>query len=172
MTPGSKDNNAVRQHGTDGYLGDIMAEKTDTEVVIGGKVLTLRGSESEEYLQRVAAYINGKIAEYSKIESFARQSSDLQSILLELNIADDYFKAKKQLEILQEELDNKDKELYDAKHNLITTQIKLKSMDETLHELQKENNENQKKIIKLETKLGISNSIDEARSEARNGKKS
>ena len=148
-----------------------MADKTDTQVVIGGKVLTLRGSESEEYLQRVAAYINGKIAEYSKIESYIRQSADLQAILLELNIADDYFKAKKQLEILQEELDSKDKELYDAKHNLITTQIKLKSMDETLRELQKENNENQKKIIKLETKLGISNSIDEARSETRNNSK-
>ena len=148
-----------------------MADKTDTQVVIGGKVLTLRGSESEEYLQRVAAYINGKIAEYSKIESYIRQSADLQAILLELNIADDYFKAKKQLEILQEELDSKDKELYDAKHNLITTQIKLKSMDETLRERQKENNENQKKIIKLETKLGISNSIDEARSETRNNSK-
>ena len=148
-----------------------MADKTDTQVVIGGKVLTLRGSESEEYLQRVAAYINGKIAEYSKVDSYIRQSADLQAILLELNIADDYFKAKKQLEILQEELDGKDKELYDVKHNLITTQIKLKSMDETLRDLQKENNESQKKIIKLETKLGISNSIDEARSETRNNSK-
>ena len=148
-----------------------MADKTDTQVIIGGKVLTLRGSESEEYLQRVAAYINGKIAEYSKIDSYIRQSADLQAILLELNIADDYFKAKKQVEILQEELDGKDKELYDAKHNLITTQIKLKSMDETLRDLQKENNENQKKIIKLETKLGISNSIDEARTETRNNSK-
>ncbi len=148
-----------------------MADKTDTQVVIGGKVLTLRGSESEEYLQRVAAYINGKIAEYSKVDSYIRQSADLQAILLELNIADDYFKAKKQLEILQEELDGKDKELYDVKHNLITTQIKLKSMDETLRDLQKENNESQKKIIKLETKLGISNSIDEARTETRNNSK-
>ncbi len=148
-----------------------MADKTDTQVIIGGKVLTLRGSESEEYLQRVAAYINGKIAEYSKIDSYIRQSADLQAILLELNIADDYFKAKKQVEILQEELDGKDKELYDAKHNLITTQIKLKSMDETLRDLQRENNENQKKIIKLETKLGISNSIDEARTETRNNSK-
>ena len=29
-----------------------MAVKTDTEVIIGGKVLTLSGYESEEYLQR------------------------------------------------------------------------------------------------------------------------
>ena len=41
-----------------------MAVKTDTEVIIGGKVLTLSGYESEEYLQRVASYINNKAAEY------------------------------------------------------------------------------------------------------------
>ncbi|MCR5627011.1 MAG: cell division protein ZapA [Lachnospiraceae bacterium] len=133
-----------------------MSEKHDTEVLIAGKVMTLRGNESEEYLQRIAAYINGKIAEYSKVDSYRRQPMDMQSILLELNIADDLFKAKRQLEIVQEELDNKDKELYDAKHDLVTTQIKLKSMEETLKELQYENNENQKKIVKLETKLGVS----------------
>ena len=31
-----------------------MAVKTDTEVIIGGSVLTLSGYESEEYLQKVA----------------------------------------------------------------------------------------------------------------------
>ena len=30
-----------------------MASKTDTEVIIGGKVFTLCGYESEEYLQKV-----------------------------------------------------------------------------------------------------------------------
>ena len=40
-----------------------MSSKNDTEVIIGGKVIRLSGYESEEYLQKVAAYINGKIAE-------------------------------------------------------------------------------------------------------------
>ena len=31
-----------------------MAEKTDTEVLIGGRVFTLSGYESEEYLQKIA----------------------------------------------------------------------------------------------------------------------
>ena len=39
-----------------------MAAKTDAEVIIGGKVLTLCGYESEEYLQKVASYINNKLA--------------------------------------------------------------------------------------------------------------
>lgn len=38
-----------------------MASKTDTEVIIGGKVFTLSGYESEEYLQKVASYINNKV---------------------------------------------------------------------------------------------------------------
>ena len=72
-----------------------MAAKTDAQVIIGGRVLTLSGYESEEYLQKVASYLNSKIADCGKIEGFNRQPLDLQSILLQLNIADDYFKAKR-----------------------------------------------------------------------------
>lgn len=109
-----------------------MSAKTDTEVLIGGKVYTLSGYESEEYLQKVALYINNKLNEYQKIENFRRQSLDTQSVLLELNIADDYFKAKKQVTLLEDELSTKDKELYDLKHELIATQIKLESTEKTL----------------------------------------
>ena len=37
-------------------MGEVMSSKTDTEVIIGGKVFTLSGYESEEYLQKVASY--------------------------------------------------------------------------------------------------------------------
>ena len=100
-----------------------MAVKTDTEVIIGGRVLTLSGYESEEYLQKVASYINNKLAEYNRVESFRRQPADIQNILVELNIADDYFKAKKQIEEMEEEAASKEKELYDLKHELIASQI-------------------------------------------------
>lgn len=40
---------------------DGMSGKTSAEVIIGGKVYTLSGYEGEEYLQRVATYINNKI---------------------------------------------------------------------------------------------------------------
>ena len=41
-----------------------MAEKTSAEVIIGGKVYTLSGYEGEEYLQKVATYINNKLASF------------------------------------------------------------------------------------------------------------
>lgn len=130
-----------------------MSSKTDTEVIIGGKVFTLSGYESEEYLQKVASYINNKVNEYSKVDSFRRQPLDTQSVLLQLNIADDYFKAKKQVSILEEELQAKEKELYDLKHELISAQIKLENSEKHSKELQKELNENAKKIVRLETEL-------------------
>ena len=130
-----------------------MALKTDTEVIIGGKVFTLSGNESEEYLQKVANYINNKIAEYAKVEGFKRQPIDVQNVLMELNIADDYFKAKKQIEILQEQAEEKEKELYDLKHELIAAQIKLENTEKNMKDLQKDLNEDSKKIIQMETEL-------------------
>ena len=101
-----------------------MASKTDAEVIIFGKVFTLSGYESEEYLQKVASYLNNKMLEYNKVEGFKRQPADTQNVLLQLNIADDYFKAKKQIDLLEEDIKLKEKELYDLKHELITSQIK------------------------------------------------
>lgn len=130
-----------------------MASKTDTEVLIGGKIFTLSGYESEEYLQKVASYINNKTAEYSKIDGFRRQPMDTQNVLLQLNIADDYFKAKKQISVLEDEIEIKDKEMYDLKHELIASQIKLESTEKTMKGMQDEMNDLQKKLIRLETEL-------------------
>lgn len=130
-----------------------MSTKTDTEVIIAGKVFTLSGYESEEYLQKVASYINNKVAEYNKVDSFKRQSLDTQNVLLQLNIADDYFKAKKQISRLEEELHNKEKEMYDLKHELIASQIKLENTEKNVKNLQTEINENAKKIVRMETEL-------------------
>ncbi len=102
-----------------------MSAKTDTEVIIGGKVFTLSGYESEEYLQKVASYLNNKYNEYNKLDGFKRQPLDTQNILLQLNIADDLFKAKKQISLLEDELQRKEKELYDLKHELVSAQMKL-----------------------------------------------
>lgn len=72
---------------------------------------------------------------------------------LQLNIADDYFKAKKQISALEEELQAKDKDLYDLKHELISAQIKLESVEEQVKALQKAQNEGEKEIVRLETEL-------------------
>ena len=130
-----------------------MSAKIDTEVIIGGKVFTLSGYESEEYLQKVASYINNKMAEYGKVDSFRRQPLDKQSVLLHLNIADDFFKAKKQIQILEEDIQNKEKELYDLKHELIASQIKMENTERNMKNLQVELNDCSKTVVRLETEL-------------------
>ena len=74
----------------------MASSKNFTEVLIGGKVFNLGGFESEEYLQKVSTYLNHKIDECSSNDSYRKQSADTRSVLLALNISDDYFKAKKQ----------------------------------------------------------------------------
>ena len=113
-----------------------MIGNNDIEVVIGGKVITLSGTESEEYLQKVSSYINNKIAEYNNVDSFRRQPADMQNVLLLLNIADDYFKIKIQMDDLADEIEAKDRELYDLKHELIASQIKLESREKQIRAFQ------------------------------------
>lgn len=130
-----------------------MSEKTSAEVLIGGKVYTLSGYEGEEYLQKVATYINNKLGEFDHTEGYRRLPVDMKATLLELNIADDYFKAKAQVEKLEQQIEAKDKEIYDLKHDLISNQIKTESDEKELKRLEKENRELLLNKARLEASL-------------------
>ena len=130
-----------------------MASKTDVQVLLGGKVYTLSGYESEEYLQKIALYINNKMTELNQMPGYKRMGSDMQKTLLELNMADDYYKARKRIGELETDLEDKDKAEYDLKHELIASQIKLENSEKSLKGLQRDLNESSKKIIRLETEL-------------------
>ena len=131
----------------------MSSAKHYTEVLIGGKVYTLSGFEGEEYLQKVSSYLNHKITECTNSEGYRKQSSDTRNVLLALNIADDYFKAKKQGDSLESDIELKDKEMYDLKHELISVQIKLENTEKELAKLKEENNDLQMQIVKLETEM-------------------
>ena len=129
----------------------MATSRNSTEVLIGGKVITLSGFESEEYLQRISTYLNHKIAECTSIEGYNRQTAETRSTLLALNIADDYFKAKKQGSVLENDVEQKDKEMYDLKHELISTQIRSNNLEKEIERLKEENQQLQMQIVKLET---------------------
>lgn len=130
-----------------------MAEKNNTEVLIGGKVYHLAGSEGEEYLHKVATYINNKMEEFEQMDGFRRQSVENRNLMILLNIADDYFKAKRQADLLSEEMEAKDKEMYDLKHELISSQVQLENMEKAMKEMQSKTYDLQTQIVKLETEL-------------------
>lgn len=82
-----------------------------------------------------------------------RQSAEVRSNLMYLNIADDYFKAKKLGDNLSLEIENKDKEIYNLKHELIAEQIKAEAADKQIEELKDKISKLQNNIVKLETEL-------------------
>ncbi len=135
----------------------MASQKNYTEVLIGGKVITLGGYETEEYLQKVATYLSHKITECKNSEGYSRQNTAMQSTLLALNIADDYFKAKKLSDALERDIEIKDKEMYDLKHDLISIQIKLENAEARIAQLNAQNNELQLDLVKLKTEMETKN---------------
>ena len=109
-----------------------MASKNYIDVIIDGKIYNIGGFESEAYLQKVASYINNMIMEFKQNENYRMQKMDMQRILLEINIANDYFKAKKQADLLENDLEIKEKEVYDLKHELIVSDSKAEATEKEL----------------------------------------
>ena len=68
-----------------------MDNKVD--VVIGGEIITLKSSEQPDYLQRLARYADEKIEEIKSKSKAAAIDDRARSLLIALNIADDYHKA-------------------------------------------------------------------------------
>ena len=130
-----------------------MSAKTSAEVVIDGKVYTLSGYEGEEYLQEVAAYINNKIIGFDAIEDYRHLPLNMKNTLIQLNIADDYFKAKDQVTKLENDLEQKEKEIYDLKHDLISNQVKTETAEASLKELEAANKELLLNKARLEASL-------------------
>lgn len=130
-----------------------MVSQKSAQVVIGGKVLTITGYEEEDYLHRVAAYINGKIDELNQMSELRLQPADTRAVLIEVNIADDYFKAKTKVEQLQADVEARDREIYELKHELIATKLKTEGLQESVDKLTTENKELLLQKTKLEASL-------------------
>ena len=130
-----------------------MASKNYIDVIIDGKIYNIGGFESEAYLQKVASYINNMIMEFKQNENYRMQKMDMQRILLEINIANDYFKAKKQADLLENDLEIKEKEVYDLKHELIVSDSKAEATEKELKEALDKIKELEKEIVRLQTEL-------------------
>lgn len=130
-----------------------MDTKNYTQVLIDGKIYTLGGTEDEAYLQKAASYVNEKIATMHAIPGFSKQSADYQQLMLLLNIADDYFKAKENADQMEEQKDRMEKETYSLKHELVSTQMKLDGVLRDLEERQRQLQELSAKLSKTEREL-------------------
>lgn len=130
-----------------------MAVKNTAQVIIGGKIITLGGYESEEYFQKVASYMNNKISELSAMPGYSRQPMETKHTLLSLNISDDYFKAKKQVEIYEQDLQQKDQEMYDLKHELVSLRMQIEEARKEMQMALEQKNALESKVSELEAEL-------------------
>ena len=126
-------------------MGTSMKNKNDVEVLINGRRYTICGFESAEYLQKVATYINSKYAEFKNQDYYYNLDMELRSILLAINIADDYLKTEKEKQSLTRENEHKDKIILDMKHEVID---KEKENDDLRQKLEAA----EKRITELEAK--------------------
>ena len=112
--------------------------KNYTEVLIDGKIYTLGGTEDEHYLHRVAAYINEKITMLKSRKGFIRQSAEYQQAMIELNLADDYFKAIDRAAAAEKRREDMEKESYSLKRELVNLQMSQENLQKEVERLQKE----------------------------------
>ena len=68
------------------------SKTTKVDVLIGGEIITLKSSEEPEYLQRLARYVDQKTSDVTSSSKSAVIDERVRSLLITLNIADDYFK--------------------------------------------------------------------------------
>ncbi len=96
------------------------------EVLIGGKIFRLSGAEPE-YLHRVAELVNRKTVEVKTSSGYKNLDDDYRALLLNLNIADEYFKAVAEAEQYKAEMSERENELYTARHDLVSLKLKLEN---------------------------------------------
>jgi len=76
--------------------------KNRVEVIIGGEIITLVSEENEAYMQKVALYIDKKMEAVNSSKTHKPLNDHLKSLLLQLNIADDYFKSEEYRDELED----------------------------------------------------------------------
>lgn len=131
-----------------------METKKNADVIIGGKVYTLSGYESEEYLHKVAAFINKKIDELSaEMGGYNHLANDTKALLLQLNLTDEYFKTKEKADMLEADMEENQKVVSDLRHEMIGLQIKIDTQKDTIEDLEARIKELTLIKEKLETSL-------------------
>ena len=130
-----------------------MKKRNDVKVVIGGKQYNMGGYESEEYLQSIASYINSKTEELKQQGGYPKLDSDIVNVLLQINIADDYFKLKRTQEEIDRDYNEKQKENVDLKREIIGLQAKLETYEQETRIMKEENLDLQKRLIRMEAEI-------------------
>ena len=109
-----------------------MDNEYKVEVILEGEIVTLKSTEPPEHMQKVANYIDRKLQAVKAKNLTAVIDDKMRTLMLSLNVANDYFKAKDELDTLKN--------------------VQSKFVSE-LTKLQKENAKLNEKLGSMETEL-------------------
>ena len=110
-----------------------MANKNKVDVRIQGKDYRIVGEESEEYIQRIALFVDKKMNMVSK-NSNNKLSTAMVAVLTAINVVDDYFKNDEQLSALKEKTNKYSKDIDELRKQL---EDYKKQNDKLRNEIQK-----------------------------------
>lgn len=130
-----------------------MEQKNKIEVIISGRVYTLIGEESQEYIQRVALYIDKKMNEVRKAESSRKLSTSMIATLTSINVADDLFKVSERLKNAYTEIDSYERQLNEKNKEIENYQNELGAIQEENLALKDKLNELQLEIMRSKMEL-------------------
>lgn len=124
-------------------------EKKEMQVIINKKLYTLCATETEEFIQKVVSYLNAKFDEMNEIPEFEKMPLDYQNIMLSVNIVDEYMKLKDKMALYEAERKEKDKIIFDLRHENIDIKMKEESSKKLADQYKAEVKSLQKEIKKL-----------------------
>lgn len=146
-----------------------MTDKKKIEIIIDGRNFTVVGGDNEEYVRNLGYYVDKKIRELASKNE--RLSQTMAATLAALNIADELYKTKDQLEGLEnkakdplEKYDTLCGEFEEAKEKIQELKQKNKDIEEELSKVQSQEQRLLKEIKKLnEEKESQEKEIEESR---------
>ena len=130
-----------------------MHKRTEVKVIINDRPFCIMGIDDEENLQKIATYLNSKYAAVREIKGYRNLDKDTKEMLVLINAADDYLKSRQQLAEKQTELEQKDTDIYNLKHDMLADRARIKELEEQLEQVKSARMEDQKKIVRLETEI-------------------
>ncbi|SCL94934.1 cell division protein ZapA [Sporanaerobacter sp. PP17-6a] len=134
-----------------------MTDKKKVDVTIDGRNFTVVGSESEDYIKKIAQYVDNTIK--NVFHNNMRLSNHMAAILAAFNIADEYCKVNQKLKSLEKEVVGPIGNYENVSKELENSRAKIKELEEQLNnnkeefdkakEDQERENKNSKKYEKL-----------------------
>ena len=109
-----------------------------------------------------SSYINNKINSFAEQESYTRLNPEMKNTLLCINLADDYFKVKKQADSIENTSESRDRQLYDVKHELADARLKIDTLEREMTMLRDKLSEQEKENIRLGAELESTKNIMDA----------